>query len=100
MREIWEAFKLAIIRFWENRFLVNDEVEFLRSQLDRIHGERVKLLNYILELNKPETTSIVDTEDFKPIGKPYVPWSVKKHQLEKESLEKLERDLLNSEKDK
>lgn len=61
--------------------------EVLRAQLDESNRERRELLNRLLEKDKPEplTTPI---EEFKPIGKQFVPWRVRQQMLEEEDRKK------------
>jgi len=97
MREIFTSFVDAWVRFWDNRFHRDDEVEYLRMEVDKLHANNLKLLNYILKLNSEYSPRDLDNdldEIKEPLNKKYIPWSIKRQQLEKESIEKLERDLL------
>lgn len=91
--ELYESVINAFIRFWENRFRQSDEISFLRLELAKLHNERVKLLNYILELNKSlneDESGPIDTVKL-PLPNKYVPWSAKKHQLEKDAQERADK---------
>ena len=94
IKEIWESVIRCVIRFFDNRFHKSDEIDFLRMEISKLHSENIKLYNQLIGPTN-ELISDVNTEDLKPIGKTYVPWNVRKHQLEKNSLDKLEEVVLN-----
>lgn len=62
--------------------------EVLREQLSVVNIEKEKLLNLILEKNKPVPEPQIDTEELKPITSKYVPWKVRREMLEAEDREK------------
>jgi len=83
LKDIWESFAYAIIRFWENRFIKNDEVDYLRNELARVNGLYVKLVNQSKEeIKEPD----IDLSSLKPIGNKFVPWSIRRQQLERNSI--------------
>jgi len=93
IKDIWDAFIQAIIRFWDNRFLKNDEIDYLRNELARVNGINQKLIEQMISpvTNNEEKDEI---KDFRPIGNKFVPWSIRRQQLERNSIKKLEEELL------
>ena len=84
IRSIYEAFVRWIIRFFDSKSLRDDEVDYLRMELDKLKVENQELLNYILRpsVTKPEAEE--DNSDWQPISK-YKPWSSKQKELEEAS---------------
>lgn len=78
-----EALSRAIIRFWDNRFIVNDEIQYLRMELDKARNETHLILDRFLE--PKNTAKVEDNEaDWKPISN-NVPWHIKRAELERAS---------------
>lgn len=88
-KDLFRSILEAGIRFWNNRFLtVDSNVEFLKREIEKLHIERNKLIDAILELSNPpakEETQPGRT-DFKPIGRPS--WRQRAAQLENEYRQK------------
>ena len=104
MKEIWLSFKEAIIRFWDNRFLSNhrDEIDFLRSQIERERAEKLKLVNFLIT---PISENNERNELPEPIPGGHKPWAVRKQELEKKfrkpniggkTIEELEKEVLDA----
>lgn len=86
---IYESACSAVIRFFENRFLLNDEVAFLRLELEKERSEKNKLLNHILELNRTPSVELQNSAEFVPqqvTGT--LSWDARRRQLEAESRNK------------
>lgn len=101
MNEIIESIRSAIIRFWDNRFTVedrtNDEIRYLRIQLDIERTEKKRLLDLIIELQSPKSavSEPFDENQTKPISSSrQVPWHIMRQRLEAEARNKA-RDLAN-----
>lgn len=89
---VWIAFTDAIERFWNNRFIAKvnrneDEINFLRLELSKERNERVKLLNYILELNSPKATEEIEI----PISLSTPTWNQTRKELERKDKEEFDR---------
>src|SRR5258708_1690761 len=78
-----EALNRAMIRYWDSRFIKNDEVEYLRMELDKARNETQRVLDRFLT---PQNTAKDETTEdvWKPISN-NVPWHIKRAQLEQES---------------
>lgn len=87
LKELVYSFMEAGTRFWNNQFQVksNEEVEFLKLELERERAEKNKLLNYILELNAPKIEVESETEELQPIHTSKTPWHVTRTNLENQS---------------
>lgn len=116
MQEIIKAIKLYILAKLEvHASHEMEEIEYLKMQLADEKNERKKLQDYILSLNQPKAEEPQkELTNFKPIGQRYIPWNIRKQQLEAEdrkrfeiskrtieeeltpkSVEELEQELLN-----
>lgn len=88
---IWVSFTEAITRFWNNRFIrENDQIVYLRMELAKSQSENSKLLGYILEMANPakvEAEPELDLSNFKPVNQ-REPWHVRQRRLEQESRNK------------
>lgn len=94
---LYESVMGAIIRFWDNRFILHrdNEINYLKLEIEKERLEKRKLMDFILELNKP-IDKIPDTplEDYKPLNQ-NIPWRSRKMQLEqndRKEFDKLKRD--------
>jgi len=65
-----------------------ESCEILRTQLDESSRERKDLLMRLLDRDKPESPSIVSTDDMVPIKPQFTPWRVRQQMLEAEDREK------------
>jgi hypothetical protein len=84
--DMFDSFKEAVIRFFDNRFVTrNEQLELLRLELEKERAEKNKLLDYILMLNKVNE-SIDNREEPQPL-RSSVPWHTKQRELEKRDLE-------------
>lgn len=84
MKEIYEAFKFWLISKFEVSIKLDrnrDEIEFLRNQILYLQKE-LNSYRYIYKEN--ETQPVNNDEDEPEVlhRKPFVPWSVKKRELE------------------
>src|SRR5882757_1362365 len=82
---VFESLCRALIRFFDNRAVLNTDVEYYRMELDLAHKETQRLVSLLVE---PKITAEVETEqtDYKPIGNsPYKSWNVKRRELEQAS---------------
>lgn len=94
---MWDAFTIAVIRFWDNRFVIDDETDFLRRQIESLFSENRRLVNLLIDI-EPRNDAVGGNtfiKEHQPVaGKQFVPWSIKRQQLEKDSIDKLEREVL------
>jgi hypothetical protein len=96
MKEIWEQFKEWIIHklsFHCEDCLHANDCKNCEHYLHLLEQQRIqidKLQEYIFELNKPNVKEVeIDLSEIKPIvNNKYVPWSVKRQQLEQEDRER------------
>lgn len=86
MLESWE-------RYWNNKNVPfeDDEVLWLRTELDKARQERRFLLDLLLKPNAE--ISKVDLEEFQPVGG-FESWNIKRARLEREDRKKFE-ELVN-----
>lgn len=93
IQDLFISFIESGIRFWNNRFQFHpdEQLEFLKLELEKERSEKSKLLNYILELNSPRVELEQRSEDPKPIQTSQIPWHVRKANLERESRARFER---------
>ena len=100
IRELFDSFVRAWIRFWDNRFLENTllkEIEYLKLEVEKERSEKNKLLNYILEMNAPKVEKEVDLSNFKPLSSSYVPFNVRRKKLEETDREKARQAKIDNE---
>ena len=93
IKESFDSFCRAIIRFWDNRFLPDDEKNYLRLEVDKLRLDNSKLLSHIIELTSPriETGEASEPKEFKPVNLFQEPWHMKQRKLEAESRYKAAR---------
>jgi hypothetical protein len=84
LQAVLDSFLRAVIRFWDNRFLRDDEVDYLRDR----NAELLKIVLQTMPKTalgiEPETDSI-DAE-FKNLGKPIETTLQRRRRLERDSL--------------
>lgn len=89
---IYEAFCRSLIRFFDNRFVKNDEVSYYRMELEKLRQENFKLTKHIIDnqivsrevINPPEE----EETEWKPANNGYTSWEKKRRELETASLQK------------
>ena len=94
LKAVYESFIRAAIRFFDNRFLQDNEVEWYRIELDKLRIENQRLVNVIIQMNRPESASPVqnDETEWKPlVGFETV--SQKRRRLERESYNRLQSNI-------
>lgn len=85
--EIWESFKEFIVRFFDNRFQPNNEINYLRGEIEKLRFENNKLLNHIIDLTSPVKTEEAETKNPEPLRK-IVNWNERRRELEKQDAER------------
>jgi len=90
---IWESFVRAAIRFFDQRSLRNDQVEYLRMEIEKLQNENRELRDYILRpVNVPEPQD--ETVDWQPLG--LQSWEQKRRELEAESRKRMVQNAFDS----
>jgi hypothetical protein len=85
---IFESLCRALIRFFDNRFVRDNDVEWYRMELNKAH-EETQLLYRQLIMPPAVRTEIVEEENFQPLSKSkFQSWSTKRQQLERESYQR------------
>ena len=82
IRFMWDSWVRAVIRYWDNKFIRSNEVEYLRSQIELERSRYEKLVHLI---NAPRVASddSFETEDeWKPINVGFKPLHVKRQEME------------------
>lgn len=83
---IWVAFIEAVVRFWNNRFLrQDDEIHYLREQNKQLQLEIIRLAELMgLSKTAEVSSSEVDDNELQPIQREgsRVPWHIKQRRLE------------------
>ena len=90
MTEIWDAFKAALVRFFDGLFLeeTHEEFEYLKMQIEAERAERKVLIAHIINPVKVEGTE--EVENPQPlIG--HIPRRVRIQMAEKADREKARR---------
>lgn len=85
MKDIIRSIVEAITRFFDNRFVIdNNRVLHLEMMIERERLEKQKLLDYILQLHvtKTEEKETVMPEPIETNAK--VPWHIRQRQLEED----------------
>lgn len=97
MRDILEAVKYFLVRFFDSRFTAyedrNREVEYLRTQLELRHHE-IKLLTERINSQPVQLVNEVREEDKelpKPIVPDNIPWPQRKAMLERNDRERFKQ---------
>ena len=90
IKAVFESAMRAAIRFFDNRFVKSNDIDYFKMELARQQNDYQKVLDYILA-PKTITAEIPDDEDRQPLNNGYKPWHVKRRELEKESLERAGR---------
>lgn len=84
---MWTAFVEAIVRFWNNRFqLKNEEIIYLRQQIERLEFERKQLTERLMVPQFVETKEDEEEKTFEPLTtNRYIPWHERRRKLEQAS---------------
>jgi len=93
MKEILEAFKYWLIDKFEKEEEnpLIEEIHFLRLQLEKKDIEIKRLTDKIIQFSEPQIINkeVENFDDVESINKnSYIPWNVKKRQLEEEDRKK------------
>lgn len=85
---VFESLCRALIRFFDNRFIRDNDVEWYRMELNKAHEETQMLYRSLLN-PKPVASEVVEEVNYQPINKSkFVSWPSKRQQLERESYER------------
>lgn len=86
---IYESACKAMIRFWDNRFVKDTSVEYYRMEIEKLRFENKELQDKLFNILMPKPPVAMDETpvDWKPMNS-YIPWHVKRQQLEQASLSK------------
>lgn len=85
---VFESLCRALIRFFDNRFIRDNDVEWYRMELIRAREETQSLYQQML-VPKTVVAQPLEDEEFKPMQSSKFPtWANKRHQLEQESYKK------------
>lgn len=84
---IWDSLTRAVIRFFEQRFIRDDQVSYLRMEIEKLKSERDGYLDRLLNPVQAVTARIDEDEvDWQLLSSTgYQPWSSKQKQLEESS---------------
>lgn len=101
IRLIYESFCRSVIRFFDNRFIRSDDIEYYRMEAEKFRQENFKLTKFILDSNSPSAKVVTSTSeeepDWQPARKGYQSWESKRRELESASAERA-RSLANEAK--
>ena len=89
MTAIFESLCRALIRFFDNRFVRDNDVEWYRMELNKAHEETQMLYRSLLASKTTAEIIQEPEENFQPLNKSkFTSWTTKRHQLEQESYRK------------
>lgn len=85
---VFESLCRSLIRFFDNRFVANNDVEWYRMELEKQRLETQSLYERIILILEPRTITgdVVEEVNLQPIGKSkFKSWEQKRRELENES---------------
>ncbi len=87
MRDIIESIKDCLVRFFDSLFTKQarreDEINFLRMEIAKQHNELSKFFEFLTTKPEEPEETVVNHPPIRTSN--YVPWNVRRQQLEKES---------------
>ena len=90
MRDIIESVRDCLVRFFDGLFTREarreDEINFLRMEIAKQHNELSRLFELLIPKVEEESEPITHHAPIRTSN--YVPWNVRRQQLEKESHDK------------
>lgn len=89
IRLVFESLCRSLIRFFDNRFVKNNDVEWYRMELDKAHMETQRVIERFLMPQNTAKEPEKENDDFIPLNNSsYKPWHIKKQELELASFRK------------
>lgn len=84
---LYESIIKAMIRFWDNRFIKNTDIDYFKMALERQQDEYRELVKNITTQKTTNIQPESDETEWKPVQS-FVPWHIKRQQLESASRQK------------
>ena len=96
---IWESFCRALIRFWDNRFVRNEQLNWYQLQIEKLERRIFDLQGELIEIVSPQKPPAEEAINEIPIQTraPIETLFQRRMRLEKESKEEWERQLKEAE---
>lgn len=85
---VYEAFCRSLIRFFDNRFVKNNDVEYYRIEMEKLRQEHKQLLDVLVfktssltaQINTSETNN--ESSNWQPAREGYKSWETQRRELE------------------
>lgn len=89
LKQVYESAMRALIRFFNNRAVLNEEIRYLREKLEEERNKNFQLTKFILESRNQVTAEVETSEstDWKP-AREFKSWETRKKELEQASYQK------------
>lgn len=91
---IYASFCRSLIRFFDNIFVRNNDVEYYRMEMEKLRQENKEYRDILITRTQPLTDNVQresEQVDWQPAKESYKPWHVKQRELEYESRERAAR---------
>jgi len=86
---VWESVCRSIIRFFDNRFIPDNSIEYYRMEIDKLRLENKELQDRLVNVLMPKTPVEMNDEpvNWQPVSS-FVPTHIRRQQLEQASLQR------------